>query len=291
MPSPLHRTRNRIVLGACAIIPLSLALLTLLWFRAADDHLVGALAEVQRTRDDIAAVDRVLRLTADVQTAASSYRQTGQAEFLEPTEGALAELSPLMTSIERRMRDGRADRLNRSFLAAVRAANSYERNVIREARRSDSASPDRAAEVREAHRLADNARKAAADLLAMRESNLVERRAAGKRAIAHARHANIALVVALFVLCAFVGFLIWQVSRARTLAVMCAWSRTVQYEGEWLSFEDYLHKRFGVRVSHGISPSECEKMIANVNACPPPGATSVDYAAASMRPPSIAGRV
>ncbi|MCX7887919.1 MAG: hypothetical protein N3B01_11785, partial [Verrucomicrobiae bacterium] len=46
------------------------------------------------------------------------------------------------------------------------------------------------------------------------------------------------------------------------LVTVCAWSNTVQYDGEWLSFEQYLKKRFGIQVTHGISPSEAQKLIA-----------------------------
>jgi len=47
--------------------------------------------------------------------------------------------------------------------------------------------------------------------------------------------------------------------RVQTLVTVCAWSRTVEYEGEWISFEQYLLRRFNVNTSHGISPAEAEK--------------------------------
>lgn len=53
------------------------------------------------------------------------------------------------------------------------------------------------------------------------------------------------------------------VKRARNyerLIKVCAWSKTVEYEGEWISYEDYLHRRFNVSVSHGISPEAMEKL-------------------------------
>ena len=38
------------------------------------------------------------------------------------------------------------------------------------------------------------------------------------------------------------------------LVTLCAWTRTVRYEGEWISIENYLSRRYGVMTSHGISP-------------------------------------
>jgi hypothetical protein len=42
--------------------------------------------------------------------------------------------------------------------------------------------------------------------------------------------------------------------RVHGLVRMCAWSRTVEFEGQWLTFEEYLKGRFGLYTTHGISP-------------------------------------
>ena len=40
----------------------------------------------------------------------------------------------------------------------------------------------------------------------------------------------------------------------RNLVTLCAWSRSVEYEGEWISFEEYLRRKFDLSATHGISP-------------------------------------
>lgn len=40
----------------------------------------------------------------------------------------------------------------------------------------------------------------------------------------------------------------------RNLVTLCAWSRLVEFEGEWISFEDYLRRKFDISATHGISP-------------------------------------
>lgn len=45
-----------------------------------------------------------------------------------------------------------------------------------------------------------------------------------------------------------------------TLVTICAWSRMVEYQGGWISFEEYLRRRFNIRVSHGVSPEELKKL-------------------------------
>ncbi len=52
--------------------------------------------------------------------------------------------------------------------------------------------------------------------------------------------------------------------RVDSLVTICAWSRTVEYEGEWISFEEYLLRRFHINTSHGISPEEAKKVFAGL---------------------------
>ncbi len=46
------------------------------------------------------------------------------------------------------------------------------------------------------------------------------------------------------------------------LVTLCAWSKTVKHEGEWMTFERYLERRFGLMTTHGISPKAIEKLEA-----------------------------
>jgi hypothetical protein len=76
--------------------------------------------------------------------------------------------------------------------------------------------------------------------------------------------ANCAIRMAVLVLLAFLVSRTARQTKAleqrvQSLVTVCAWSRTVEYEGEWISFEKYLLRRFNVNTSHGISPAEAEK--------------------------------
>ena len=52
--------------------------------------------------------------------------------------------------------------------------------------------------------------------------------------------------------------------RVDGFVTMCAWSRTVEYQGKWVSFEEYLKRRFNLDTSHGISPAEAQKAFAEI---------------------------
>ena len=80
-------------------------------------------------------------------------------------------------------------------------------------------------------------------------------------------HALTYMVVNALVRVAVLLFLTFLVARAARqtkqlqervsgLVTMCAWSRTVEYQGQWISFEEYLKRRFSIDTSHGMSPAD-----------------------------------
>ncbi len=38
-------------------------------------------------------------------------------------------------------------------------------------------------------------------------------------------------------------------------------AHAVEYQGEWISFEEYLKRRFNIGTTHGMSPAEARKQI------------------------------
>jgi len=73
--------------------------------------------------------------------------------------------------------------------------------------------------------------------------------------------------VALLFVIVDVGFiagiflLLRRLERMEEMIKICAWSKLIEYEGEWISIEDYLHRRFKMQISHGMSDAEANKML------------------------------
>ena len=49
----------------------------------------------------------------------------------------------------------------------------------------------------------------------------------------------------------------------RNLVTLCAWSRSVEYQGEWISFEEYLRRKFNISATHGISPEALSELFGS----------------------------
>lgn len=43
------------------------------------------------------------------------------------------------------------------------------------------------------------------------------------------------------------------------LVTVCAWSKKIQVDGRWVTFEEFLVDNLGVRITHGIDPESAEK--------------------------------
>ena len=56
-----------------------------------------------------------------------------------------------------------------------------------------------------------------------------------------------------------------RVGKPEQIVRMCAWTRHLELDGEWLSIEDYLQRRFNLQVTHGISPAAMEAEIRKLS--------------------------
>ena len=69
------------------------------------------------------------------------------------------------------------------------------------------------------------------------------------------------------------------------LVTLCAWSNTLRYDGEWISIDKYLSKRFGLSVSHGISPEALARFEAELDSDSPLSTPTVEEAARDVQNP------
>ena len=48
---------------------------------------------------------------------------------------------------------------------------------------------------------------------------------------------------------------------AGELVKICAWSKLVERADGWLTIEQFLRQRFGLRVTHGIAPDAASRLL------------------------------
>ena len=50
----------------------------------------------------------------------------------------------------------------------------------------------------------------------------------------------------------------------RKLITVSAWSRKIQVDGEWVSFEEFLVDKLGVSITHGIDPEAAQRLLGEM---------------------------
>jgi hypothetical protein len=82
------------------------------------------------------------------------------------------------------------------------------------------------------------------------------------KAAALSRNMTVGMAVIEIFLVLGIVFLVVRLTRLEQLVTVCAWSHRLLYEGQWVSLERYLEKRFGIRASEGITTEQAAKVMA-----------------------------
>jgi integral membrane sensor domain MASE1 len=75
-----------------------------------------------------------------------------------------------------------------------------------------------------------------------------------------------------------------HVRRLEDFVTFCAWTGRVRWQGQWVSVEQFLHERYGVAISHGISEEAMGRLLEEL----PPDARTTFPRTGPVRPPPAA---
>jgi CHASE3 domain sensor protein len=76
--------------------------------------------------------------------------------------------------------------------------------------------------------------------------------------------ASVALIGAVAVALIFIVIIRLRLEKLQRVVTICAWTGLVKYEGQWIRMDEYLQRRFGLSVSHGLSKEASAKIVAEV---------------------------
>lgn len=261
---PGSNRTNRLIIAALVIPCLLLSIPPVLAYRTErrmldSFHWVSHTLEVQRQ------LERLLSLLSDAEGGLRGFLLTSRDVYLEPYNACLGRIPEQLGVIRDLTRDNSVQRENlqeleplvsskRAFMAqavALQQSGDHE-GAVRLL--STDQGKDMMKSIRtQLVRMSDEESR----LLVIRQQTLAS----------HARFSTrfvIVLVGLNFLFALAILYLLHRLTKLQRLVTICAWSRTVEYENEWISFEEYLHRRFNLNASHGISPAEAEKALLEV---------------------------
>ena len=62
----------------------------------------------------------------------------------------------------------------------------------------------------------------------------------------------------------FIIIILLRLEKLQRVVTICAWTGQVKHDGEWVRMDEYLQRRFGLAVSHGLSREAADKMVAEI---------------------------
>ena len=255
-------SRFRLLATGAIAVPL-LILFALLW-SLTDSHqsIETALNTIRRVRNLDEELERVQGLVLEAESSQRGFLLTGRDIYLAPHKqatvqlpvalGRLAELSKSFpdASAQIEILGGLVDERMRLLSGSI----ELER-LQRHEEALALVNTDRGMDVMEAiRRVVGNLRKTKQGELALGRLDLDERLT--KDSIA-------ATILAGFDVVFLIGIiaLLQRVIQLQKIATVCAWSKTIRDNNEWISFEVYLQRKFGMAITHGISNEMADRLL------------------------------
>lgn len=217
---------------------------------------------VNHTLDVQKAFNLVLKVMLDSETGQRGFLLTGSASYLAPYRQAERSLAYHLATLEtltandahHRARVGELVPLVREKMTEVADTIQLAQRGQRDAALAVVATDRGRLMMERVRGLLDQAFVDEQRVLRQKQADL-------RDALVRRSLWTYAMAVLLVALGMFALRLRHRLRRLQPLVTVCAWSRTVQDGDEWVSFEEYLHRRFGLRVTHGLSPEEVVRLM------------------------------
>ena len=203
----------------------------------------------------------------EAESAQRGYLLSGDATYLAPSTQAINTAHALLASLRTLTSDNAAQQLRLDTLdrlIGARLALLRSGIALMQAGRRDLA--ERVSESDHGRALMDSIRATVRRAVANEDSLLGRRQIAVQDALSRRRFAE-ELIVGIALVALALASMVWVwLRKAEQIVMMCAWSKTIQFEGEWMTVEKYMSRRFGISISHGISPTELKRLEAEMDA-------------------------
>jgi CHASE3 domain sensor protein len=212
----------------------------------------------------------------DAEAGRRGYLLTGRADYLIPYDNAMSLIRSDIRQLKTLTNDGLSQRAHVAELQNLVAEQlSLEAETIAGKTNAPAA---RAVALTEQGK--DTMDKIGRVLFRMREEEgywlNVRQQRTENNAIA-SETTSVVLVGAVALALLFIVIIRLRLERLQRVVTICAWTGLVYYEGQWIPMDEYLQRRFGLSVSHGLSKAASAKIVGEIKESNRPG---------SERPPA-----
>jgi CHASE3 domain sensor protein len=243
----------------------SFALLAILWVtHLTNGQFNAAFASVTQTYNVLNVLEQTQAQIADAETGQRGYLLTRRPDYYSLYDTAMAAINNNIQKLKILVRGNPAQETSLDELQNL-VSERLPSNLANLAFSKTNTTDAMAVSLTDQGR--DTINRVRNVLFRMREQQtdlLVTRQQTAEARFLFDQTVSLVLVgVTTIALIAIIGVVI-RLERMRQIVTVCAWTGQVKYEGEWIRLEDYLQRRFGLSVSHGLSKEAAEKMIQEI---------------------------
>jgi len=243
----------------------SFALLAIVWVtHLTNGQFNAAFASVTQTYNVLNLLEETQAHVADAETGQRGYLLTSRPDYFSLQDTAMAAINNDIQNLKALVRGNPVQETNLAELQSLiarRLGHNPDTLAFSQTHSTDAAAVALTDQGR------DTIRQIRDVLFRMREVQtdlLVTRQQTAEARFLFDQTTSLVLVgVTAITLIAIVAILL-RLEHLRQIVTVCAWTGQVKFEGEWIRVEDYLKRRFGVSVSHGLSKEAAAKMIQEI---------------------------
>jgi CHASE3 domain sensor protein len=200
---------------------------------------------------------------ADAETGRRGYLLTGRKDYLIPYANAMSLIRNDIQQLKTLTNDGLSQR---THIVELQNLVAEQLSLDPEKIAGKTNSPDaRAVALTEQGK--DTMDKIGQVLFRMREEegywlNVRQQRTEDNATASEV--ASVVLIGAVALALLFIVIIRLRLERLQRVVTICAWTGLVYYEGQWIRMDEYLQRRFGLSVSHGLSREASTKIIGEI---------------------------
>ena len=110
----------------------------------------------------------------------------------------------------------------------------------------------------------DQIRSIIAEMKVAEDGKLTDRKRANEAKLDTSDAVSTGLLFLSATVVIYAGVLILRIRQLQSIITICAWTQRVNFNGKWMPMEEFLWRRFRVKVSHGISEEAFEGIMGMV---------------------------
>lgn len=275
MSSPSTPTRYPWLLGLAIALPLALLIaLSLLTHRAKEDLNLSR-AAVKRLAEAQSQTALLLTEMVNNEAGQRGYIVSQIPSFLEPYDRSLKTIPVLRSHLAAQLADAEARQLFAFLEISIDTRLAFSAQTTELQRNGQHDVSVKLIQTGRGKELMDQVRTDAAALDHRLTKLIADREDQYTSVVRWNERISWSLVGADVLIVGALIAVLLRLRRAEQILTVCAWSKTVRYEGEWVSYDEYLTRKFGISITHGISPEEARKMREMIEAHPPSGVRAV----------------